>query len=314
MTQAIHRPATANWRAYVRLAKLDVFDYYLSALLVWSMLAPAARIDPQVLLTIVLFGIGEVFLIAALVAFDDITGFRDGSDAINYGPDAPARRLARKPLLTKAITESAAIRFAWLCAAAATVAWIGAVLVAPHDPLWVILGVGVTLVVGLQYSWGLKLSYHGFQELFIAALGWGLVLPLYGLLAGAPSGFVVTQALLFGLGPLLFGVYSNTNDIDGDRSIGRPTVASLVSPRGNRLFIGAVSGVEIGLIVVPPLTGIAPWWFPLLLLPVIALRTVQFFVGMIRGDIMRARKLGFRIHRICLVLLVVGNLLAGGAG
>lgn len=313
MTPLIGRTPVAKWSAYARLAKLDVFDYYLSVVLVWSLLVPAVRFAPDALATIVVFGIGEVALIAALVAFDDITGYRDGSDAINYGPDAPARRLARKPLLTNAITESAAIRFAWTCAAAAAVVWTVAVLVAPQKPLWAVLGTGVTLVIGVQYSWGLKLSYHGFQELFIAALGWALVLPLYGLLAGSLSGFVVVQALLFGLGPLLFGVYSNTNDIAGDRAISRPTVASLVSVRGNKIFVAAVSAAEAGLILVPPLLGIAPWWFPLLLLPVIALRATQFVIGMVRGDILRARRLGFSIHRVCLVLLVLGNLLAGGA-
>jgi len=48
-----------------------------------------------------LFLVTEFFLIAAMVALDDIPWYRDGSDAANYGPDAPARRLALKPLLAR---------------------------------------------------------------------------------------------------------------------------------------------------------------------------------------------------------------------
>ncbi|MGH4005760.1 MAG: UbiA family prenyltransferase, partial [Pseudonocardiaceae bacterium] len=78
MTSELERPAAAvrraKMRAYARLAKLDVFDYYLSALVVWTLLAPAARLDGQNLLTLAIFLLSEVCLIAALVAFDDVTG------------------------------------------------------------------------------------------------------------------------------------------------------------------------------------------------------------------------------------------------
>jgi hypothetical protein len=36
---------------------------------------------------------------AKVVALDDLTGYRDGSDITNYSPDKPLRRLARKPLV-----------------------------------------------------------------------------------------------------------------------------------------------------------------------------------------------------------------------
>lgn len=313
MTEAIRRDPVGTLAAYARLAKLDVFDYYLGLAVVWSLLAPAARTDPRSLLTLLVFGVGEVAMIAAMVTFDDVTGLRDGSDAVNYGPDAPSRRLARKPLLTGTIAERDAIRFGWACAAAAGLLWTVAVLIAPHRPLWAIIGVLVTLVLGVQYTWGLKLSYHGMQELFLTALGWALVLPPYGLVSGHGGGLVVVQAVLFGLGPLLFGVYSNTNDIAGDRSIGRPTVATLASPRGNAVFIGALSAAEAVLIIGAAVLRAAPWWFPLVLLPVMVLRSVQFGLGMVAGNILRARKLGVWIHRCAVVLLVAANLVAGGA-
>jgi 1,4-dihydroxy-2-naphthoate octaprenyltransferase len=185
--------------------------------------------------------------------------------------------------------------------------WFAAIAIAPHTPLWTIVLIAVTYFFSLQYSWGVKLSYHGFQEFFIAGLGWALVLAPYGLATGRIDGFVLAQALLFGLGPLLFGVYSNTNDVGGDRSVGRPTVAALTSPRGNMFFVIAVSVAELVVILsVPVLDG--PWWFPLAMLPTIVLRAGQVWIGFARHDILRARMLGIRIHRITVAALVVVNL------
>ncbi|MGH3902582.1 MAG: UbiA family prenyltransferase [Pseudonocardiaceae bacterium] len=299
----------ARVSAYVRLAKLDIVDYYLGVLVVWSLLVPAARVDGATLATLGVFLLGEVCVIAALVALDDRTGYLDGSDITNYSPNDPTRRVVRKPLVAGTLTVAEVSRFAWIAGIAGAALWTATVLMAPQRPLWAIVILALTFVGSLQYSWGLKLSYHGIHELFIAALGWALILAPYGLLAGNAGGFVVLQAMLFGLGPLLFGVYSNTNDIAGDRSIGRPTVAALASARTNAIFIGAVSAVEIGLILGAPVVGVAPWWFPVAMLPTIALRALQYDIGFRRRDIMRARKLGIWIHRTTVVLLVGINLL-----
>jgi 1,4-dihydroxy-2-naphthoate octaprenyltransferase len=301
---------TGGWRAYARLAKLDVFDYYLSAVLVWSMLAPSARLEGRELGVLAAFGAGEVLLMAALVALDDLTGYRDGSDLVNYAPDARARRVRRKPLVAGTLTEAQVVRFAVVTTILGALLWTVAVVAAPRQPVWALVLTGVTLVLYPQYSWALKLSYRGFQEFYVAALGWALVLAPYGLLAGDPSGFVVVQALLFGMGPLLFGVYSNTNDIVGDRRVGRPTVAVLTSPRGNARFIAAVSLVEFVVILSAPSAG-APWWFPLALLPTMLLRANQYALGFRRRDLLRARRLGIGIHRVTVVCLLVVNLLGG---
>ncbi|ONI86795.1 1,4-dihydroxy-2-naphthoate prenyltransferase [Saccharothrix sp. ALI-22-I] len=299
--------APGSTRAYVKLAKLDIVDYYLGVLVVWALLAPALRLDGGVLATMAVFLVGEVFVIVAMVALDDLTGYRDGSDVANYAPDAPARKLNRKPLVAGTLTEPQVLRFALLTALVGAVVWLGALAIAPHRPLWTVVLVAVTYFFALQYSWGVKLSYHGFQEFFLAALGWALVLAPYGLVAGELDGVVVVQALIFGLGPLLFGVYSNTNDVAGDRQVGRPTVAALTSPRGNMLFVRAVSACELLLILALPLVG-GPWWFPLALLPTILLRFRQLHVGFGAGDILWARRIGIDIHRVTVVTLVVVNL------
>ncbi|MBV8992216.1 MAG: UbiA family prenyltransferase, partial [Pseudonocardiales bacterium] len=210
-------------RAYARLAKLDILDYYLGLLVVWSLLPAADRLDTRSLLTLGLFLVGEVGVVAATVAFDDLTGYRDGSDAANYGPDAPARKLRRKPLLTGALSPAEVVRFGWSGIVIAALAFTVSVLIAPHRPMWV---VAVTVVCGIafvQYSWGVKLSYRGWAEVVVAGIAVGWLLAPYGLLSGTVSGFVFVQALVFGLGPVLFGVYSNTNDRAGDAKVGRLT-------------------------------------------------------------------------------------------
>lgn len=302
-------PVAAKARAYARLAKLDVFDYYLGILVVWSLLPAASRFDAQNLLTLVVFLLSEICLIVAMVAFDDVTGYRDGSDAINYGPDSPARRLARKPLLAGTLSEAEAVRFGWGIAGVGTLLLAASVALAPHRPTWVIVAAVVYLILSVQYSWGLKFSYHGGGEVFLVALGVAVTLVPYGLLSGTAEAFAVVQALLFGLGPLLFGVYSNTNDIAGDAKVGRRTVAATVSPRGNAAFIGAVSLSETLIIVGSAVVGVAPWWFPLAMLPVILLRALQAVTGLRQGRILVARRLGIYTHRTAVAILVVVNLL-----
>ncbi|NGO44681.1 UbiA family prenyltransferase [Streptomyces ureilyticus] len=299
-------------RAYARLGKLDVYDYYLGIFLaLTAALFPAGAFTARQALVMAVFLAGEVAVLMAMVALDDVTGFRDGSDLANYGPDNPLRNKARKPLVAGALTVPQALRFAWVCAAAGAVLWAGAAALAPHHPLWALVTAGALFAVSLQYSYGLKISYHGFQEVFLVALGAVLVIVPYGLVTGGFSGFLMVQAVLFGFGPLMFGVYSNTNDVAGDRAVGRPTVAALVSERGNAVFIGALSVAEFLIGAVASATGVAPWWFVLLMLPATALRARQYLTGFVRGDIMTARRTGFAVHRLSVVLMTVANVVVG---
>lgn len=300
---------------FARLGNLDVFDYYLSVLVVAAAFGlPGITWQAAALPTLVAFLAGEVCVIVAMVAFDDITGFRDGSDTANYAPDAAARRMRRKPLVAGTLTEREALVFGWSAALLGAALWASAVAMAPYRPGWALAVIAVTFVVTLQYSYGLKFSYHGAQELIIAGLGWALVIGPYGLVTGTLPGFVLVLALLFGLGPLLFGVYSNTNDVPGDRAVGRITVATITTPRGNAYFVAAVSAVEFGIGAVASAIGVAPWWFVLLMLPVTALRLRQYHLAFRACEVLRARRLGIRTHRIATALLVVAALLAGVGG
>lgn len=301
-------PPRPTLGTYARLAKLDIVDYYIGLPLVFALTLPllGMRVDTVGLLLLIL--VAEIAVVAAMVAFDDVTGYRDGSDAANYGSDAARRRLARKPLVAGTLTEPQALRFGRSATVASVVLWTLVVALAPHRPLWAVIGAALCLVASVQYSWGLKISYRGFQEIFLVGLGVGWVLVPYGLLVGHVDGFVVVQALIFGGGPMIFGLYSNTNDADGDRAAGRITVATKVSPRVNSIFIIALTAVETLLVTGSHLFGIAPWWFPVVLLPVIAMRMMQLFIGFVRGDILRARRMAIHTHRVAVVLLIGANL------
>ncbi|GAA3863888.1 UbiA family prenyltransferase [Streptomyces sedi] len=308
------RPAESRLRAFARLGKLDVYDYYPSiAVALSAVLLPWDDLPAGAVAAFALFLLGEVCVVMAMVALDDITGYHDGSDAANYGPDHPLRNILRKPLVAGTLTLRQAHLFAWGSATAGAALWGAAALAAPHRPGWALGLTAALLVVSLQYSYGLKVSYHGFQEVFLCGLGAGLVVAPHALVTGSFSGFLLVQGVLFGAGPLLFGVYSNTNDIAGDRAVGRRTVAALASPRGNARFVLALSVGEFAVAAGASLTGIAPWWFVLAMLPVTAVRARQYRTGFVHGDIMRARRMGFAAHRLATVLLIGVNL-ALGAG
>lgn len=302
-------------RSYVRLAKLDVYDYYLSILVVASaVVLPSGALNARTVLTLLGFLIGEVLVTVALVAFDDLTGFLDGSDIKNYGPDNPFRKKLRKPLVAGTLKPREAERFGWITALLGAAVWAGTIAIAPASPVWTVATIGVLYVLALQYSYGLKLSYRGLQEIFLVWLGLSMVIAPYGLVSGQFSWFMFVQGVLFGFGPLMFGVYSNSNDVEGDRLVNRPTVAAVVSHRGNTIFIGALSFAEFAIGALASAAGAAPWWFVMLMLPATALRARQYYLGFRAGDIMRARKLGFKVHRVSVGLLILANLLAGLGG
>ena len=305
--KAVPRPTAGT---YARLAKLDIVDYYIGLPLVFVMTLPALGLRVGTLGFLLLVLLAEVAVVAAMVAFDDITGYRDGSDAANYGSDAARRRLARKPLVAGTLTEAQALRFGRAATTASVVLWTAVVVLAPHRPLWAVIGAALCLIASVQYSWGLKISYRGFQELFLIGLGVGWILVPYGLLIGHVDAFTVVQALIFGGGPMIFGLYSNTNDADGDRSAGRITVAAKVTPRTNTVFIVAVTALETLLVTGSHLLGVSPWWFPAALLPVMVLRAVQLYTGFVTGDILRARRMAIHTHRATVVLLLTANLAA----
>ena len=297
--------------AYSKLAKLAFFDYYLSALIVWTLLPGDLRADGRALLVLVLCTLGWLGTVAATVAFDDVTGYRDGSDATNYDPEQQALRdRGRKPLLDGHLSVAAAVRFGWVSVAVAVAVLAAAALVAPHRPVWALLLLPFVVLISANYSYGLKLSYRGAQELVIlCSTGLTILLP-YGLATGAYTGMVGMLTFLFGLWSLMVSVYSNLNDVAGDRAAGRRSLA-VRAPRG--VYRGVIVALTLSEPLVIALTvalGAVPWWYPLFLLPVLAVRARQAQVGLLRDNPLAARKLGVKAHRLGVVMVLVATLLA----
>ncbi|MFW6692210.1 UbiA family prenyltransferase [Streptomyces sp. MAR4 CNX-425] len=313
MTAATSAPARTGVRerlgAYAKLAKLAFFDYYLCVLVVLALLPTAAWEEPRTWWVLVLFDAGWVGVVAATVTLDDVTGLRDGSDSRNYDPGASLRSRDRKPLLDGRITLRQALLFGWCCALGGSALWALTAWVAPHRPWWVLVAAAFSVVISVQYSYGLRLSYRGGQEAVIwMSTGLSVLIP-FTLLNGSMTGAAWLECFLFGLWSLMVSVYSNINDVDGDRAAGRRNLATSVSPGGYRRLIAALSLSETGAIVLATALGAVPWWFCAVLLPVVGMRARQAYTGLLAGEVLSARKQGVTIHRWGVVLLVAANLL-----
>ncbi|MBQ1093374.1 UbiA family prenyltransferase [Streptomyces sp. B93] len=295
--------------AYAKLAKLSFYDYYLCVLVVLALLPTAAWDEPRTWWVLVLFDLGWVGIVAATVSLDDVTGVRDGSDARNYDPRESLRARDRKPLLDGRLTLRQALRFGWLCAGAGALLWGLAAVVAPHHPWWAPAAAAFSAVISVQYSYGLKLSYRGGQEAVILLSTAISVLVPFALLNGGMTGAAWLECFLFGLWSLLVSVYSNINDVEGDREAGRRNLATSVSARAYRGFVAALSLAETGAIVLALAVGAVPLWFCAFLVPVLVLRARQMRAGLVAGQVLSARKQGVTIHRWGVALLIVANLL-----
>ncbi|AWZ04266.1 MULTISPECIES: UbiA family prenyltransferase [unclassified Streptomyces] len=304
-------PRMTRPRAYAQLAKLRFFDYYLAALVVWTMLPPDERLDPRVLLTLVVLTLGWVGVCASAVAFDDVTGFRDGSDLVNYDPaQAQLRNRELKPLLDGHLTVRQALGFGY-AALLFGITWavLGA-LIAPHRPLWALALLPVLVGGSVQYSYGLRLSHRYGQELvLILSTSLVAVIP-FGLVHGEMTGLALLESVLIGLWSVLVSLYSNINDRDGDIASGRKNLATMLRPPVYAAVIAAFSLAETAAILWACAVGAVPWWFLLALAPVIALRVHQLRTGLLKGQVLVARKLGGQAHRLGVALLLVANLLA----
>ncbi|GGN32776.1 1,4-dihydroxy-2-naphthoate octaprenyltransferase [Actinoplanes campanulatus] len=302
-------PLGDRLRAYAKLAKLSFYDYYLCVFVVWTLLTAPARTDPGTFAVLLLFDLGWVGVVAATVTLDDVTGYRDGSDDRNYAPGAALRDRARKPLLSGALTVRQAVRFGYAAALWGVLCWTAAILIAPYQPVGAIVAAAFSVFISVQYSYGLRLSYRGGQELVILLSTALCVLIPYWLLAGSVSGLALLESFLFGLWSLLVSVYSNVNDVEGDRAAGRRNLATRVSPDTYRVLIGLLTLLEPVAIGIAVATGAAPWWFAVAWLPVLLIRLRQVGFGLLRAQPLAARKLGITAHRTGVAVLVVANLL-----
>ncbi|MER5769528.1 UbiA family prenyltransferase [Streptomyces sp. NPDC001985] len=303
-------PGTSKLKAYAKLGKLAFFDFYLCVLVVWTALPGTELWAAGTWTTLLLFLLGQVGVVAATVAFDDLTGVRDGSDARNYTAESGALRdLSRKPLLSGALTVQEAQRFAWTMALWGVLLWTATAAFAPHQPLWACVLLLYVALTSMQYSYGLKLSYRGGQELLLVSSASLVIVLPYALITGAATGLIVLESVLFGLWSVLVSLYSNMNDIEGDRLAGRRNLATMTGPAAYRGVITVLTAAEPAAVVVAVAAGAVPWWFLAVTLPLFALRAVQLRTGVVRREALAARVLGIKCQRLGVVLLMAGNVL-----
>ncbi|MFC4566044.1 UbiA family prenyltransferase [Nocardiopsis mangrovi] len=317
----IENPARTGTAAlvgrYARLVKYKfVLDFLLALVVVATALGPAALADPVTLTVLLLFVVGMLGVLAAVMTLDDVTGLKDGSDTENYlrVPDTALRPVKRKPLLTGELTVDQAQRFGYAGLIWGALWWAAAIAVSPHKEPWVLAVTVLLITTSVQYSWGLKLSYHGLGEATLLFSASAFVIAPYGLATGELPVLVLVQGLLFGFGQLMISGYSNTNDIPGDSAVGRRTAAVVLSERGNRVFLGLLTAANLLVVLAPAAVGAIPWWFAAAVLPFMALRTAQYAGFLRTGDPLPARSKGIAAFRVVVLCTVVANVAAHAAG
>ncbi|MCM6778684.1 UbiA family prenyltransferase [Nocardia sp. CDC159] len=300
----------ASVRAYGRLANLYFLDYNLAYPMVATLLPAAVLREGRTWAAFALMIVGYFLLHCAVIAFDDITGFRDGSDAKNYRDNPSALRRAHwKPLVTGELNLAQALRFSWTCVVAGFVLLVTGLLVAPYHPLWLIVVAVVGGSVSVQYSYGLKFSHIGFQELVLLLFTLELVLIPYYALTGGVSARSVIEGALFAFWLMMVSWYSNLRDIAADREVGRINIATLTGERSYIALLGVLAVADIVAVIALVATGWLPVLFLALLLPVFAARLVQFQLGAIKRNPLLGRLLGRRLAWAGAVLMTIGNLI-----
>ncbi|MFC4376048.1 UbiA family prenyltransferase [Nocardia halotolerans] len=297
-------------RAYGRLANLYFLDYNLSYPLVATLLPATVVRDTTTWVAFGIMIVGYFLVHCALIAFDDITGYRDGSDATNYRDNPSAMRRAHwKPLVTEELRLPEALRFAWTCLLVGLSLLVIGLLVAPYHPLWLIVLAVVGACISVQYSYGLKLSHIGFQELLLFFFTVELVLIPYAALTGELSARVVIEGSLFAFWLMMVSWYSNLRDCETDRGVGRINVATMTSERTYIAILGALAVADVVVVLGLIAFGTLPWIFAALLLPVFVARLVQFQLGAIKRNPLLGRMLGRRLAWAGALLMVLGNVL-----
>jgi 1,4-dihydroxy-2-naphthoate octaprenyltransferase len=297
--------------AFARLGKVQVWQHWYGIPVVWSLLPAQQAASPRVIAMLALMLVSIISVMAATAAFDDVSGWRDGTDEANYRLSNPVRSIRRKPLLTGELTESEALVFGRLAMVAGLGAGVAPYLLGAVWSPWVLVVFVVAVMAASQYSAGLRLSYVGGGELLLVmATAVTVVLP-YASITGSMSWRVVLEGLLLGLFLLQVSAFSNTADATHDRMARRWTFAARLSSRANRLFIAATFAAAWAVVLIGALLRALPVLLPLLLIPCWAINIVQLREGVLHGRLLAARALGFRAFDAGCAGLIAANLLVG---
>lgn len=302
--------ALARVGVFFELGKLKIVELWLGFCVGVALLGRAPLAAPRALAVLALILVAGIAVIAATCSLDDIVGVRDGVDQANHR--GAARWGVSKPILAGRLAERQAFGFVQLLALIAVLATGGALALAWPLPPWLVVTALVMMALAVNYSYGLKLSYHGAGELVILVGGAGTVLLPYALVARSAPPLVVASALLIGAWHAQVVMCSNTKDADGDRATGRLTIAARTSERGNRVYVGAAFALGWVATALAFAAHLLPAWYLPPLALVWTLQARQLWLGVVARRWLDARRLGFLVLRAGIVALTLANLLFHG--
>lgn len=295
--------------ALMRLGKVRLFEIWLGPIVAWSLVIGSGQFDVRSSVLCLLFFGTLAFGMWSSHAFDDITGFKDGSDLRNYAPER--NRSQVKPLVHGQLTVKQAQVFAYTTAALAIATVVLFCAVSAFRPWWVFVVALAIVFFGVQYSAGINFSYRfigGGEALTGITLAFSVVLP-YVAATQRVDWAIVVEGLLFGLWLTQVLSCSNSADAADDRLVGRRTVAALTSERGNRVFVTALFVSSWLLAIGAVAFGAFSPWTLLALLPA-WLFQVHVLRNGLRGQWRNKRNYGFFGLRFAVLGLVVVNVLA----
>jgi 1,4-dihydroxy-2-naphthoate octaprenyltransferase len=293
-------------QAFARLGKIKLFEIWLGPVLAWSLVIGAGVVDFRSGLLCALFFGALATGMWATHAFDDITGFKDGSDVRTYAPER--KRSQVKPLVHGHLSVKQATVFAYSTAAIAILCVVAFCAVAEFRPWWIFVGGLAVIVFGTQYSAGINFSYRfiaGGETLTGVTLAASVLLP-YAAALQRVDWIAVVQGILFGTWLVQVLICSNSADADEDRQVGRRTVAARTSERGNRIFVALVFCFTWLVALAAVVTGVMSFWALVALLPAWALQAYVLHNGM-RGQWRNRRNYGFQALRLAILGLVIVN-------
>ncbi|MGV9680569.1 UbiA family prenyltransferase [Nocardia sp. NPDC003482] len=285
---------------FLRLSKIAVFQHYFGWILAWLSLDPIVARRPTVVLAMMWFLVGSIAIVATTCAIDDIVGFRNGSDAINYRAEETRRDIRRKPLLSGTVSERQAIIFV-ICAAAIAI-FAGVIAfwsLGWQSPNFAYLMYLAGFILSIQYSAGLRMSYHlgGAEMLLFGATACGLYAPFLAV-AGHWTRSVAAEGVLLGLWMLMVSSYSNVNDIVGDRMVGRKTLATVSNSASLAAVLSLLVTGSIAATVWLVVGAGFPWWTFLTMVPPTFLHVRQLHLGPVRKQWLDARRMGMYAYNL----------------
>jgi 4-hydroxybenzoate polyprenyltransferase len=306
-SNAARAGALVRFGLYVEVGKLKIFELWLGIPLAWSLLSPEQRIAPVTLLIMAMALLVIAGTAAASLSLDDVAGLRDGVDIANHADTD--RYGVNKPLLDGRLSEQQALGFVYLLVGIAMAGAFCMFALAWPVPGWLAALTFGILIIPLNYSFGLKLSYHGLGELLtMGAIAGSVLLPFGAVMHSLPAP-VVLQAVLAGLWMLHIATFSNTQDREGDRKARRMTIAAILSKRSNYVFIVSLFVLTWSLTAYGLATGVLSELAALALVPLWVLQIRQIWLGVFQEKWLKARLLGFWLYRYALVALFVTNLI-----